>query len=98
MSFGQQMVVGAPTGAVAYIGFTINSNHWHELVEGFLTAAGQKPAPRLGDAWKSALIHHRKVRQEFIQRNIGNFDGLHSFDQGLRAILLGDPTLPLPSE
>lgn len=95
-SFGQQMVVGAPTGAVAYIGFTINSNHWHELMEGFLMAAGQSPAPRLGDAWKFALIHHRKVREDFIRRNIGNFDGLHSLDQGLRAILLGDPTLLLP--
>jgi hypothetical protein len=67
-------------------------------MEGFLAAAGQDPAPRLGDAWKSALIHHRKVRQDFIHRNKGNFDGLHSFDQGLRAILLGDPTLLLPAE
>jgi hypothetical protein len=37
-------------------------------------------------------------RQAFVERNKGNFDGLHSFDQGMRAILLGDPTLLLPSE
>jgi hypothetical protein len=98
MSFGQQMVVGGPTGAVAYIGFTINSNHWHELLEGFLLAVDQNPPPRLGDVWNFALRHHRKVRKDFINRNKGNYDGLHSFDQGLRAILLGDPTLLLPSE
>lgn len=95
MSFGQQMVAGGPNGAVAYIGFTINSNHWHELMEGFLLAAGRNPAPRLGDAWNFALTHHHKARLDFVKRNMGNFDGLHSFDQGLRAILLGDPSLLL---
>jgi hypothetical protein len=98
ISFGQQMVVGGPNGAVAYIGFTINSNHWHELMEDFLLAAGARPVPRLGDAWNFALKHHHQVRQDFVKRNKRNFDGLHSFDQGLRAILLGDPTLLLHSE
>jgi hypothetical protein len=96
MSFGQQMLAGGPSGAVAYLGFTINSNHWHELMEGFTLAAGKRPAPRLGDAWNSALTYHHKARRDFVQRNKGNFDGLHSFDQGMRAILLGDPSLLLP--
>jgi hypothetical protein len=67
-------------------------------MEGFAIAAGKHPTPRLGDAWNFALIHHHQVRQEFVKRNMGNFDGLHSFDQGMRAILLGDPTLLLPSQ
>jgi hypothetical protein len=98
MSFGQQMVVGGPNGAVAYLGFTINSNHWHELMEGFVLAAGKRPAPRLGEAWNFALTYHHQARKAFVKSNKGNFDGLHSFDQGMRAILLGDPTLLLPSE
>lgn len=95
-SFGQQMLIGGPSGAVAYIGFTINSNHWHELMDGFVMAMGQKPAPRLGDAWAFALTYHHQARKAFVQKHKGDFDGLHSFDQGLRAILLGDPTLLLP--
>ncbi len=97
-SFGQQMLVGEPSGAVAYLGFTINSNHWHELMDGFVMSAGKRPAPRLGEVWKFALMHHQQARQDFVNGNRGNFDGLHSFDQGMRAILLGDPTLLLPSE
>jgi hypothetical protein len=61
-------------------------------------SAGKRPAPRLGDAWNFALTHHHNARRDFVNRNKGNFDGLHSFDQGMRAILLGDPTLLLPSE
>ena len=98
LSFGQQMVVERPSGAVAYLGFTINSNHWHELMEGFVMAVGKHPASRLGDAWNFALIYHHQRRHDFVMRNKGNYDGLHSFDQGMRAILLGDPTLLLPSE
>jgi hypothetical protein len=96
-SFGQLMVFAGPNGAVAYLGFTVNSNQWHELMQGFVTAAGQQQPPRLGDAWNSALTHHQKVTNGFFERNKGNFDGLHSFDQGMRAILLGDPTLLLSS-
>jgi hypothetical protein len=96
MSFGQQMVVGGPNGAVAYIGFIINSNCWHELMEGFVRAAGTRPAPRLGDAWKAALIYHHQTHLAIVKGNKGNFGGLHSFDQGMRVILLGDPTLLLP--
>ena len=93
MSFGQQMLAGGPNGGVAYIGFTINSNHWHELMDGFVMAAGKPPRTRLGDAWNFALIHHHQAREAFVNENKGNFDGLHSFDQGMRAILLGDPSL-----
>jgi hypothetical protein len=67
-------------------------------MECFVRAAGRHLAPRLGDAWNFALNYHHRARQEFVKRNKGNFDGLRSFDQGMRAILLGDPTLLLSSE
>lgn len=98
-SFGHEVVGGRQTGAVAYIGFILNSNQWHALWEGLTIALTEKSdePKRLGECWRAALIHQRKLRTGDIARNEGNFDGFYAADQGLRTLLLGDPTLLVPA-
>jgi hypothetical protein len=99
-SFGHEMVAGRPTGAVAYIGFILNSNHWNELLDGFVGSISdkEKTPKRLGECWRQALVHQRKARAADIPATGGgDFGSFYAYDQGLRTILLGDPTLLLSS-
>jgi len=95
---GEQMLKGGASGGVAYIGCNTGSQPCGlTLLEGFVTAWAQAPAPRLGDCWTQALRHyHRKERLAYLKPNADWYPP-SVFFQGMKFMLFGDPSLMLPA-
>lgn len=66
------------------------------LLEGFLEHLAARPGQRLGDAWREALARYWKAeRLAELQPDEGWYRP-SVFFQGMKFMLLGDPSLPLP--
>ena len=94
---GEELLRKGQDVAVAYIGCNTGSQPCGlTLVEGFGLALGQSDEPRLGDLWSSAIHrYHRKERLAELTPDNGWYPP-SIFFQGMKFMLFGDPTLPLP--
>jgi hypothetical protein len=95
---GEQLLRTAANGPIAYIGCNTGSQPCAlTMLEGFLASAGQQPEPRLGDCWNDAIRHYYDHQR---LADIKPDDGWYPpsiFFQGMKFMLLGDPTLRLPA-
>jgi peptidase C25-like protein len=94
---GERLVRMPSGGAVVYIGCTTGAQPCAvTLMEGFVEAlATSAPELRVGDAWREALAHY--WRAERLAELVPD-DGWYPpsvFFQGMKFVLLGDPTLRL---
>ena len=55
-----------------------------------------EPDRRLGDAWREALAHYHAAERLAELEPTDSWYPPSVFFQGMKFILLGDPTLPLP--
>ncbi len=95
---GEQLLRAGPSGAAAYIGCTTGSQPCAlTLQEGFVDTLAKMEKPRVGDCWGGALRHY--FEQEHLATITPTPDWYPAsiFFQGMKFILFGDPTLPLPS-
>jgi len=94
-SIAERLLRAPRGGAVAYIGCTTGSQPCAlTLSEGLALAAAK--GGRLGDAWNSAVA--RYWREERLAELVPTADWYPPsvLKQGMKFILLGDPSLPLP--
>jgi len=93
---GEHLVLLPTGGAVAYIGCTTGAQPCGlTLLEGFTRAVADAPHTRVGDAWRAALQHY--VAAERLHELVPD-DGWYPpsiFFQGMKFVLLGDPTVVL---
>jgi hypothetical protein len=95
---GEEVLKRGPNGAVAYIGCNTGSQPCGlTLVAGFIKALAEAPQPRLGDCWAGAIRYF--YDQEHLADLKPNADWYPPsiFFQGMKFMLFGDPTLPLPA-
>jgi len=95
---GEQLLRRGPDGAVAYIGCNTGSQPCGlTLLEGFVRAVGQSAHPRLGDCWSEAVAYY--YQKEHLATLVPNDDWYPPsiFFQGMKFMLFGDPSLPLPA-
>ena len=94
---GKQLVRGGPTGAVAYIGCNTGGQPCGlTLLAGFASAMSERPDPTLGDCWASALAHYYEAEHLATIEPTPDWYPASIFFQGMKYMLYGDPTLPLP--
>jgi hypothetical protein len=94
---GEQVLKRGPNGAVAYIGCNTGSQPCAlTLLDGFMNALHNSARPRIGDCWASAISYY--YDKEGLARLTPNNDWYPPsiFFQGMKFMLFGDPTLPLP--
>ncbi|MBN1844420.1 MAG: hypothetical protein JW810_01970 [Sedimentisphaerales bacterium] len=94
-SLGEALLRQGPNGAVAYIGCNTGSQPCAlSLMEGFILGLQRE---RLGDCWNQAIAHyHQKERLSELKPTSGWYPP-SVFFQGMKFMLLGDPSLLLPS-
>lgn len=94
---GEQLLKSGPHGAVAYFGCNTGSQPCGlTLVEGFVLGLEREPTPRLGSCWLYALqYYHEKQRLAELQPNADWYPP-SIFFQGMKFMLFGDPSLPMP--
>ena len=97
-SLGEQLLRAPRGGAVAYIGCTTGAQPCAlTLVEGLaLFAAGNDRPRRLGDAWNFAVARYWREERLAELTPTDDWYPPSIFFQGMKFILLGDPSLPLP--
>lgn len=94
---GEQLLRAGENGAVAYFGCNTGSQPCGlTLLDGFAQAIGTLEAPRLGDCWRHAIAHY--VERERLRDLVPTESWYPAsiFFQGMKFMLFGDPTLPLP--
>lgn len=95
-SIGEQLVRAPRGGAVAYIGCTTGAQPCAlTLVEGLALFAA-KGGGRLGDAWNFAVARYYREEHLADLKPTEDWYPPSIFFQGMKFILLGDPSLPLP--
>lgn len=94
---GERLVLMPGGGAVAYVGCNTGSQPCAlTLLEGFSAAVARRAPRRLGDAWNAALAHYWRAQR---LAELVPDDGWYPpsvFFQGMKFMLFGDPSLPLP--
>ena len=94
---GERLLRMADGGAVAYIGCGTGAQPAAlTLLDGFVLAAAEDGAARLGDAWVAALARYREVEQLDILQPTASWYPASIFFQGMKFLVFGDPALPLP--
>lgn len=96
-SLGEQLVRAKADGAVAYFGCNTGSQPCGmTLLEGFMDTLARQSEPRLGDCWAGAIAYY--YEHERLARLKPNNDWYPPsiFFQGMKFMLFGDPTLPIP--
>jgi hypothetical protein len=95
---GEQLLKQSTNGAVAYIGCNTGSQPCAlTLVEGFLGAIASSPQPRLGDCWSDAIrFYYTQERLADLKPN-NDWYPPSIFFQGMKFMLFGDPSLPMPT-
>lgn len=93
---GEQLLVGGPGGAVAYIGCNTGSQPCGlTLVNGLVEAAGTLERPRLGDCWRFAVSqYYIREHLETIVPDEGWYPA-SIFFQGMKFMVFGDPSVPV---
>ncbi len=92
-----EQVLKRPSGAVAYIGCNTGSQPCAlTLLDGFMIALRKSPRPRVGDCWASAVSYYYDKEGLANLRPNNDWYPPAIFFQGMKFMLFGDPTLPLP--
>jgi hypothetical protein len=95
-SLGEQLLRRGEPGAVAYIGCDTGSQPCAlSLMEGFVGALRTSSTGRLGDLWVDAVHHYWKKERLAELRPTADWYPPSVFFQGMKFLVLGDPTLPL---
>jgi hypothetical protein len=95
---GEQILKRSPNGGVAYIGCNTGSQPCGlTLVEGFVIALAESPAPRLGDCWASAIRHYFAKEKLATLKPNQDWYPPSIFFQGMKFMVFGDPSLRLPA-
>ena len=94
---GRQFVQGGPNGAVAYYGCDTGGQPCGiTLLEGFVRSWGQSPKSRLGDCWMDAVHYYYDKEKLAALKPTTSWYPPSIFFQGMKYLLFGDPSLPLP--
>jgi hypothetical protein len=99
---GERLLRDGPVGAVAYIGCNTGSQPCAlTLAEGFVHALARTPtahgqAPRLGDCWAAALAYYYDKEGLATIAPTEDWYPASVFFQGMKFMLFGDPSVPLP--
>ncbi len=95
---GEQILKRSANGGVAYIGCNTGSQPCAlTLVEGFVNALAESPAPRLGDCWNSGLRHYFARERLTALKPNQDWYPPSVFFQGMKFMVFGDPSLRLPA-
>lgn len=93
---GEQMVVGAEGGAVAYIGCNTGSQPCGlTLMAGFVEGVATLPDPRLGDCWVHAVSYYYEHERLATIEPTESWYPASIFFQGMKFMVFGDPTIPV---
>jgi hypothetical protein len=94
---GEQLLRAGPTGAAAYIGCNTGSQPCAlTLLEGFVEALAAADSPRLGDCWAAAVSRYHDNHGLATLMPTESWYPASIFFQGMKFMLFGDPTLPMP--
>lgn len=94
---GEQLLRNGPAGAVAYIGCNTGSQPCGlTLLEGFAAGLAQPAPQRLGDAWAHAVSFYYERERLAELKPTDSWYPPSIFFQGMKFMLYGDPSLPLP--
>lgn len=94
---GEQLLRAGPDGAVAYIGCNTGSQPCGmSLMAGFVDAMHNHPDRRLGDCWAGAIAYYYDHEHLADLKPNADWYPPSIFFQGMKFMLFGDPTLPLP--
>ena len=66
------------------------------VLEGFVRSWGQSPKPRLGDCWMDAVHYYYDKEKLAVLKPTASWYPPSIFFQGMKYMLFGDPSLPLP--
>jgi len=95
---GEALLRSATNGAVAYIGCDTGSQPCAlTLVDGFIAALAQTSQPRLGDCWADAVKYYYEHEHLAALRPNNDWYPPSIFFQGMKFVLLGDPSLLMPA-
>jgi len=95
---GEQLLKRGPNGAVAYIGCNTGSQPCAlTLADGFVRALADAKEPRLGDCWASAIRFYFEHEHLATLKPNNDWYPPSIFFQGMKFMLFGDPSLPMPS-
>jgi len=94
---GEQLLRHNKNGAVAYIGCNTGGQPCGmTLVEGFVRAVTSAKEPRLGDCWNQAIVYYYDKERLATLTPTNDWYPASIFFQGMKYMLFGDPTLPMP--
>ncbi len=97
IGLGRQFVRGGLNGAVAYYGCNTGGQPCGiTLLEGFVRTWSQNPHPRLGDCWMGAVRYYYDKEKLATLKPTADWYPPSIFFQGMKYMLFGDPSLPLP--
>jgi len=95
---GEQLLRANLNGAVAYFGCDTGSQPCGvTLLDGFVDTLRTKEDPRLGDCWTGAIAYYYDHEHLATIKPTESWYPASIFFQGMKFILLGDPTLPIPT-
>jgi hypothetical protein len=93
---GERLLLQPTGGAVAYIGCDTGAQPCAlTLMEGFVAAVEAGRGQRVGDAWREALRRYHAAERLDELVPTGSWYPPSVFFQGMKFVLLGDPTLRL---
>jgi len=94
---GEQVLKRNDRGGVAYIGCNTGSQPCAlTLLEGFVDAVARPGERRLGDCWTNAIRHYVSAERLATLKPSDGWYPPSIFFQGMKFMLFGDPSLPLP--
>lgn len=95
-SVGEELVRSPTGGAVAYVGCVTGAQPCAvTLIDGFARAFAEDPSARVGDAWRAAVERYWGVEHLATLVPDAGWYPPSIFFQGMKFVLLGDPTLRL---
>lgn len=94
---GEQLLRAGPDGAVAYFGCNTGSQPCGlTLLAGFIESLHDHPRARLGDCWADAVAYYWDHEHLATITPTEDWYPASIFFQGMKFMLFGDPTLPMP--
>ena len=93
---GEQLLRQSDDGAVAYIGCNTGAQPCAlTLLDGFIAAVAAAERPRLGEAWRQALVSYVERERLFELKPDDGWYPPSIFFQGMKFMLFGDPTFEM---
>lgn len=94
---GERLVRSGPNGAVAYIGCNTGGQPCGvTLLDGFARALAAQDEPTVGGCWASAVSYYYDAEHLATISPTPDWYPASIFFQGMKYMLFGDPSLPLP--